>query len=86
MAKVSDEQLRTWRAMGVKSVGFFEGELAAIEFFPRDLLDVGSLVPAADSTPTDRPPPLAQAEDDPPNVASRVPPAIAAILRKPSVS
>lgn len=80
MAKVTDEQLRAWRALGVKSIGFFEGEVAAVEFFPVGSfpdfgrLDAETLVP---------PPP---AEDGPPNVAPRIPPAMAAILKKGSVS
>lgn len=86
MADISEkqmEQLRALRALGVKSVGFFEGDLAAVEFFPRELLDLDSLVPgAADTTPTDRPPPALD-EDGP---ALRVPPAIAAILKRGSVS
>lgn len=82
MAKVTDEQLRVWRELGVKSIGFFEGELATVEFFPRGLLDVTNLLPDADSQPTDRPPPPVP-EDDQPN---HVPPAIARILAKGSVS
>lgn len=85
MADISEkqmEQLRALRALGVKSVGFFEGDLAAVEFFPRELLDLDSLVPGADNTPTDRPPPALD-EDGP---ALRVPPAIAAILKRGSVS
>ncbi len=77
-----EEQLKRLRAMGVKTVAFHDGQLAAVEFFPRELLDLDSLVPGADNTPTDRPPPALD-EDGP---ALRVPPAIAAILKRGSVS
>jgi hypothetical protein len=77
---ISDEQLAKWRSMGIKSVGFFEGEMYTVEFFPRDLLDVGSIVPE-EGAPTDRPPP--PGDDVPP---MRVAPALAAILKRGSVS
>lgn len=84
MAKITDEQLRAWRGLGVKSMGFFEGEIAAVEFFQRDLLDVDSIVPSAvDGPPTERPP-GPEGEDGPPN--TYVPPAIARILKRGSVS
>jgi hypothetical protein len=82
MTKVTDEQLRAWRELGVKSIGFFEGELAAVEFFPRGLLDVSDLVPGDPSELATEPPP-AMPEDGPP---PKVPPAFAIILRKRSVS
>jgi hypothetical protein len=82
MTKVTDEQLRAWRELGVKSIGFFEGELAAVEFFPRGLLDVSDLVPGDPSELATEPPP-AMPEDGPP---LKVPPAFANILRKRSVS
>jgi hypothetical protein len=81
------ELLKQLRAIGVKMVDFHRdgqsGELSiiAVEFFPRELLDLDSIVPVAgaESMPTDRPPPT---EDEQPNV----PPAIARILKRGSVS
>ncbi len=80
--EIDEQQLERLRTIGVKSLGFFAGQLAAVEFFPRELLDLDSLVPGADNTPTDRPPPALD-ENGP---ALRVPPAIAAILKRGSVS
>ena len=76
----SNERIKELRALGVKAATFTEhGAVLSLEFFPRDLLDVGSVVPD-EGAPTDRPPP----GDDVPPV--RMSPAIAAILRKGSVS
>lgn len=75
-----EEQLKRLRAMGVKSATYLDGELVSVEFFPVGLLpDFGRL----DAETLVPPPPT---EDGPPNVAPRIPPAMAAILKKGSVS
>jgi hypothetical protein len=60
-----------------------DGGITHVEFFPRGLLDVSDLVPG-DSREMATEPPPAMPEDGPPKM--RIPPAMAAILRKGSVS
>lgn len=86
------ELLKQLRDAGVKAVDFhFDGQtkathIIAVEFFPRDLLDVGSMFPPEvadpEAVPTDRPP--APAGEEMPT--RRVPPALAALLKTGSVS
>ena len=84
----SKEWLAEMRAGGVKSATYFpDGRLSSVEFFPRGLLDVSDLVPAdGDPREAATEPPPAQQEDNPPNLPPRIPPAIAAILKRGSVS
>lgn len=77
---VSDEQLKAWRALGLKSVTTADGEV--FEFFPRGLLDVSTFADGEPvEAPTDRPPPAAP-EDGQPNL----PPAMQRVLSRKSVS
>ncbi len=82
---IDEGLLERLRKLGVKSIDMRKDESYYVEFFPRDLLDVNSLVPE-DGMPTDRPPP-AMGEDGQPNIPPvRIPAAIAAILKRGSVS
>ncbi len=69
-----EEMLKSLRALGVKAATFHpEGAVSSVEFFPSiPALDLDTLVP-----------PAAEGDDAP---AVRIPPAVARMLRKPSVS
>jgi hypothetical protein len=77
------ELLKQLRAAGVKTASFHQGDVVSVEFFPRSLLDVTEFADPADpmNAATDRPPPP-EPEDGPPNI----PPAMARILSRGSVS
>lgn len=74
------ELLKLLKDSGVKSATFSgDGTMLSVEFFPSfPALDVDSIVPSERATE----PPPAPSEDGPPNV----PPAMARILTKGSVS
>jgi hypothetical protein len=76
---VSDEQLKLWRALGLKSVTTADGEV--FEFFPRSALDL-----AADLTDDVSDPREAETEPPPVSDAAKIPPAIARIMTRGSVS
>lgn len=77
----SPEMIRSIRALGVKTVTWNEdGEIGHLEFFPQAAPDFGHM-----DVDTLVPPPPAADEDGPPN-ARPVPPALARVMKRGSVS
>lgn len=79
-----DKTLAELRAIGVKAATFAEdGRVTSVEFFPRGLLDVSAFADGEPvEAPTERPPADAEANGD----QVKIPPAMARVLGRKSVS
>jgi hypothetical protein len=85
---VSDEQLKSWRALGVKTIKvvgptFPEPGLIEVEFFPRSLLDVTEFDDTSDPKEAATEPPPAPDDE---TAVVKVPAAMARVLTRGSVS